>query len=221
MVAILTDTSNTTLYAKWNKVENNNKPTTSTTPTTPITMKFEDVKEKDWFYNAVKYTFTNGIIAGYNETTFAPNDKLTRGMIVTILYRMEGSPNNNGKSKFEDVESNQWYSKAVKWAVDNGIVHGYGGTNKFGPNDNIIRQDLAGILRNYAGYKKKNVKTTASLAKFKDNNQVDSYAKTSMEWAVGTGVITGNADGTLNPKGNATRAEAAAMITKYCDKVGR
>ena len=182
--------------------------------------QFKDVKSSDWFYNAVKYTYKNNIIKGYNDTTFAPNDKLTRGMIVTILYRMEGSPNNDGKSRFTDVNSSEWYAKAIKWAVDNGIVHGYGGTSKFGPEDNIIRQDLAGILRNYAKYKGKNVNVTSDLTKFKDYKQVDSYANTSVQWAVGKGVITGNDDGTLNPKGTATRAEAAAMIQKYCNKVG-
>ena len=182
---------------------------------------FTDVSKNDWFYNAVKYVYDNNIIKGYNDYTFAPNDKVTRGMIVTMLYRMEESPNNDGKSKFTDVNSSEWYAKAIKWAVDNGIVHGYGGTTKFGPNDNIIRQDLAGILRNYAKYKKKNVNVTADLTKFKDYKKVDSYANASVQWAVGKGVITGNADGTLNPKGNATRAEAAAMIQKYCNKVGR
>ncbi|MBP3595865.1 MAG: S-layer homology domain-containing protein, partial [Clostridia bacterium] len=86
-------------------------------------LSFEDVKKEDWFYNAVRYTYFNKMISGYNSTTFAPNDKLTRGMIVTILYRMENSPNNNGKSKFSDVPSTEWYSKAIKWAVDNHIVH--------------------------------------------------------------------------------------------------
>ena len=184
-------------------------------------LPFKDVSVNDWYYNAVKYTYFNKIISGYNSTTFAPNDKVTSGMIVTILYRMEGSPNNDGKSRFTDVNSSEWYAKAVKWAVNNGIVHGYDGTNRFGPNDNIIRQDLAGILRNYAKYKKKNVNVTANLTKFKDYKKVDSYANASVQWAVGKGVITGNTDGTLAPKGNATRAEAAAMIQKYCNKVGR
>ena len=182
---------------------------------------FKDVSVNDWYYNAVKYTYLNKTISGYNGTTFAPNDKVTRGMMVTILYKMEGSPAVSGNSKFSDVGSTEYYAKAVKWATDKGIVHGYGGTNKFGPNDNIIRQDLAGILRNYAKYKKKNVNVTTSLTKYKDYKKIDSYANASMQWAVGKGVITGNKDGTLNPKGNATRAEAAAMIQKYCNKVGR
>ena len=187
----------------------------------PSDLPFKDVAIDDWFYNAVKYTYSNKMISGYNSTTFAPNDKVTRGMMVTILYKMEGSPAVSGNSKFSDVKSTEYYAKAVKWATDKGIVHGYGGTNKFGPNDNIIRQDLAGILRNYAKYKKKNVNVTTSLTKYKDYKKIDSYANASMQWAVGKGVITGNKDGTLNPKGNATRAEAAAMIQKYCNKVGR
>ena len=182
---------------------------------------FTDVSKKAWYYNAVKYVYDNKIVSGYNSYTFAPQDKLTRGMIVTILYKMEGSPNNDGKSKFTDVNSKEWYAKAVKWAVSNGIVHGYGGTSNFGPKDNIKRQDLAGILRNYASYKGKNINVTSDLTKFKDYKKISNYAKSSMEWAVGKGVITGNDDGTLNPQGTATRAEGVAMIQKYCNKVGR
>ena len=182
---------------------------------------FKDVPYGSWYYNAVKFVYDNNIIKGYDSNTFAPDDKLTRGMIVTILWRMEGSPKNDGKSKFTDVNSSEWYAMATKWAADNGIVRGYAGTTKFGPNDNIIRQDLAGILRNYAKLKGKNVNVTSDLSKFSDYKSIDSYANASMQWAVGKGVITGNANGTLNPKGTATRAEAAAMIQKYINKVGR
>lgn len=181
---------------------------------------FTDVSEKNWYYNSVKYAYENNLIAGYNDYTFAPNDKLTRGMLVTILWRMEGSPNNDGKSKFSDVGTSAWYAKAIKWAANNGVVNGYKNGN-FGPKDNITRQDLAGILRNYAIYKKKNTNKTANLTKFKDYKTISNYATTSMNWAVGTGVISGNSDGTLAPKGNATRAEAAGMIYNYCINVGR
>ena len=184
-------------------------------------LPFTDVELEDWFYNAVEYTYKNKIISGYNETTFAPNDKLTRGMIVTMLYKMEGSPSNDGKSKFVDVKSDQYYAKAVKWAVEKDIVHGYNNSDKFGPNDYVLRQDLAGMLRNYARYKKKNTNVTTDLLKYSDYKNIDDYASKSMQWAVEKGVITGNANGTLAPKGNATRAEAAAMIQKYCQKVGR
>ncbi len=215
----------TVITAKTNDGSNLTKQCTITVKDTDL--PFKDVKSNDWYYEAVKYTYNNKMISGYNSTTFAPNDKLTRGMIVTILYRMEGSPSNNGKSKFTDVNSTEWYSQAIKWASDNGIVYGYTGTTKFGPNDNILRQDLAGILRNYAKYKNKNTNVKSNLSKFSDYKKIDNYANASMQWAVGTGVITGVINGngsgsvTLNPKGTATRAEAAAMIQKYCQKVGR
>ncbi len=182
---------------------------------------FVDVASKSWYFNAVEYAYDNKIISGYNDYTFAPDDKLTRGMIVTMLYKMEGSPNNDGKSKFTDVAPKEYYAKAIKWAVEKDIVHGYNNSDKFGPNDYVLRQDLAGILRNYASYKKKNVGVTTDLSKYSDYKKIDKYANQSMQWAVGKGVITGNANGTLAPKGNATRAEAAAMIQKYCQKVGR
>ena len=182
---------------------------------------FTDVASWDWYLDAVKYVYNNGMIKGLNDYTFGPNNKLTRGMIVTILYRMEGSPTVSGTSGFSDVKETEYYAKAVKWAKDKKIVSGYSGTTKFGPNDNILRQDLAGILRNYAKYKGKNVNVTSDLTKFKDYKKVDSYANASMQWAVGKKVMNGNKDGTLNPKGNASRAEAAAMLKNYCENVGK
>ena len=182
---------------------------------------FKDVKKADWFYNAVQYVYKNNIIKGYDVTTFAPNDKLTRGQLVTILYRMENSPAVSGTTKFPDVQdSKQYYYKAVKWATDKKIVSGYN-TGKFGPNDNITREQLAVILNKYAKYKGKNVSATNNLSEFKDKNKVSSYATSQMKWAVGAGVITGNDDKTLKPQGTATRAEVAAMMEKYCKKVGR
>lgn len=185
-------------------------------------LPYKDVKSNDWFYEAAKYTYNEGLITGYNSTTFAPYDKITRGMVITILYRMEGSPNNNGKSKFTDVNPNVYYAKAVKWASDAKIITGYDGTTKFGPEDNILRQDLAKILYGYARYKGKNVNVTTSLSKFPDYKKVDNYALPSMYWAVAKGIISGNGNnGTLDPKGNATRAETAIMIQRYCQKIGR
>ncbi|MBO5397968.1 MAG: S-layer homology domain-containing protein [Clostridia bacterium] len=212
--------------SKNNTVTNTNKNNTNTniannnnTVITNIT--FKDVKKTDWYYNAVEYVYKNNIIKGYNATTFAPNDKLSRGMLVTILYRMEGEPAVSGKPKFPDVQnSKDYYYKAVKWATDKKVVSGY--TNgKFGPNDNITREDLAVILYRYAKYKGKNTSQTNDLTKFSDTKQISSYALPQIKWAVGAGVISGNANKTLNPKGTATRAEASAMLEKYCKKVGR
>ncbi|MBP3597208.1 MAG: S-layer homology domain-containing protein [Clostridia bacterium] len=182
---------------------------------------FNDVDRDAWYYNAVEYVYKNNIITGYNKDIFAPEDKLTRGMLVTVLYRMEGSKSVSGMPKFPDVQdSSQYYFKAVKWATDNNIVSGYN-TGYFGPNDNITREQLAVILNKYAKFKGKDVSAYNNLSSFKDRFSVSDYARTQMKWAVGAGVITGNSDGTLKPKGEATRAEAAAMLEKYCKKVGR
>ena len=183
-------------------------------------LPFTDVSGNNWFYSSVKYTYQKGIILGTSNTTFNPNTKLTRGMLVTILHRMDGKPTPTTQNKFSDVYKSQYYYDAVIWANEKGIVHGYGDGSKFGPDDNITRQDLAVILRNFAQYKGKNVNITSDLNKFKDGNLVSDYAKTAMQWATGKGVITGNNNGeSLTPHANSTRAEAAGMIYNYCTKV--
>ena len=183
-------------------------------------LPFTDVSGNNWFYSSVKYTYQKGIILGTSNTTFNPNTKLTRGMLVTILHRMDGKPTPTTQNKFSDVYKSQYYYDAVIWANEKGIVHGYGDGSKFGPDDNITRQDLAVILRNFAQYKGKNINVTSDLSKFKDGNLVSDYAKTAMQWATGKGVITGNNNGeSLTPHANSTRAEAAGMIYNYCTKV--
>ena len=177
-------------------------------------LPFEDVDSDEWYYNAIKYSYENKIIMGYNLTTFAPNDKITRGMLVTILYRMEGSQNVLGKSKFPDVQdSKQYYYEAVKWASAKNIVSGYD-TGKFGPNDNITREQLAVILWKYSKYKGKDKDVTADFTKFSDSSKISDYARKGMNWALGVGVMHGS-NGKLNPQGTATRAEAAAMLSNY------
>ena len=186
-------------------------------------LPFTDVKEDDWFYSSVKYVYNRGIILGTSDTTFNPRTKLTRGMLVTILHRMEGKPTPTTENKFNDVYKALYYYDAIRWATEKGIVHGYDdGSGNFGPDDNVTRQDLAVILRNYAQYKGKNVNVTTDLSSFSDSNLISNYAKTAMQWAVGKGVITGNdtPNGrTLTPHANSQRAEAAAMIYNYCTKV--
>ena len=181
---------------------------------------FTDVPSSAWYGNAVKYIYDNNIIKGLNDYTFSPKSNLTRGMMVTILYRMEGSPKVTGVSNFTDVkDSGKYYYKAVKWASDKKIVSGYNNGN-FGPTDNITREQLAVILYKYAKYKKKDVSKTNDLSAFSDAGKVASYALKQVKWAVASGVITGS-NGKLNPKGNATRAEVAAMMEKYCKRVGK
>ena len=179
---------------------------------------FTDISSNKWYYSAVKYAYENNMIKGTNAYTFAPEKIITRGMLVTILHRMQGAPDISGESKFLDVQDpSQYYYTAIKWAGNKGIISGYN-NGKFGPNDPITREQLAVILSKYCRLEGKYKETTADLSKFSDGLKVSSFAKDAMEWAVGSGVITGS-NGKLNPKGTATRAEVASMLYKYCRKV--
>ena len=183
-----------------------------------IKLSFDDVNENDWFYNAVKYTYCNKIMSGLNGNTFSPNTKVTRGMLVTILYNLEGHPSITGTSKFADVQNkNIYFYNAVVWASNNNVVSGYA-NGKFGPDDNITREQLATILYNYCRYKGKYKTVHADYSKFTDNNKISDFAKWGMNWAVGNQIVNGS-NGKLNPQGTATRAEAAAMISNYCSKI--
>ena len=184
---------------------------------------FDDINKADWYTDSVNYCYNKGIILG-TGTKYNPNTKLTRGMLVTILHRMEGKPTPTTQNKFKDVYKALYYYDAIRWATEKGIVHGYDDeSGNFGPEDNVTRQDLAVILRNYAEYKGKNVNVTTNLSGFSDSNLISDYAKTAMQWAVGKGVINGNdttsGKKTLTPHANSSRAEAAAMIYNYCTKV--
>ena len=184
-------------------------------------LPFKDVSRDVWYYNSVKYCYENGIIMGTTDTTFSPNTNVTRGNLVTILWRMEGSPKVSGDISFPDVKTSDYYYEAVKWAEKTGVVHGYD-TGKFGPNNYISREQLATILNNYAKYKKKDTSKKADLSTFTDNKKISSYAKEGVAWAVGNKVMSGKNEGTrVDPQGKATRAEAAAMIQNYCYNVGR
>ncbi len=196
------------------------------TATCKITVKdplpFTDVKTSDWYYDAVSYVYKNNIILGTSNTKFEPTKNLTRGMVVTILHRMEGAPYVSGTSKFPDVKDTKaYYYVAVKWATKNNIVSGYS-NGKFGPEDSITREQLAVMLNKYCRYKGKYKSQTASLSKFPDASKVSNFAKWEMQWAVGTGIITGKTQGTtkiLDPQGIVSRAQAAAMFEKYCKNV--
>lgn len=178
-------------------------------------MPFRDVNEKDWFYNDVQYVYTNDIMNGLSAYEFGPQNTLTRGMVVTMLHRMEGKPRAYKTGTFTDVASGTWYTEAVEWAAENNIVNGYGTT--FGPNNNITRQDLAVILYRYAQYKKMNTYSASSLTRFSDYQRVASYATNAMEWAVYNKIMNGNDRNMLSPAGNATRAEAAKMFHVFLE----
>ena len=186
-----------------------------------VGMNFNDIKASEWYYNSVKYCYDNGIIMGTTDKTFSPNTNVTRGNLVTILWRMEGSPTITGEQKFPDVKELDYYYEAVKWAEQNRVVSGYD-DGRFRPNNYITREQLATILKNYADYKKKDTSKKANLTTFKDYTGISSYAKDGIAWAVANKVMSGKENGTrIDPRGNATRAEAAAMIQNYCNYVGR
>lgn len=181
-------------------------------------MPFKDVKSSDWFYNDVKYVYEKGMMAGTAADVFAPNATTTRAMIVTILYRLEGSPAVTGTSAFVDVPAGQWYTDAVNWAAANQIVKGTSATT-FAPNDSITREQMAAILYRYAQYKGYDVTKQADLSGYSDNSQVSAYAKDALAWANAAKLINGVTNTTLAPQGNATRAQVSAILHRFCDGV--
>lgn len=184
----------------------------------PVALPFTDVKSGNWFYDAVKYAYAQGLMTGTSATTFAPNETMNRAMIVTVLYRLEKSPAVTGASKFTDVPAGQWYSDAVAWAAANKIVNGYDETT-FGPMNAVTREQMAAILFRYEQVKGlENVTLEENLNRFPDQNKISAYAIPALQWAVGQKIINGNADGTLDPTGTATRAQVAQIFTNLLNK---
>ena len=196
-------TNDTTVYAKWLPVH--------------MSSGFTDVPYNAWYRNAIQSMLEYDVMGGVSGNRFAPNQATTRGMIVTMLYRLEGSPEVKKGTKFADVKSNAYYNNAVSWAAGNKIVQGYGG-NQFGPNDSITREQMAAILRSYSAYKKYNTSASARISQFRDFGRVSGYAVQSVEWAVGEQLIGGKGNGLLDPRGKATRAEVASIFQRYLEK---
>ena len=221
-----TETGEKTFYARWQKNVLPPPPITPGTPSAPVTpakpaapvgLPFADVSGSDWFYNDVRYVYEKGIMDGTGIDRFSPNAPLTRAMIVTILYRMAGSPSVSGSSDFTDVAAGKWFAKAVAWAAANGIVNGYG-SGLFGPNDPVTREQLAAILYRYAVYGGMTAVTLEeNLGGFADTAQLSAYAIQAMNWAVGQGLINGSGSN-LVPKAQATRAQVAAIIHRYLER---
>lgn len=186
---------------------------------TPSETKFNDVSANDWFASAVDYVTGKGMMNGTADNTFSPKANTTRGMIVTVLYRLENQPSTSAAS-FTDVASGAYYANAVAWANANGIVSGYG-SGKFGPNDKVTREQLAAILYRYAQYKKYDVSVgeDTNILSYDDAQSISTYAIPAIQWACGAGVVTGKSGSKLDPKGNATRAEVAAMLMRFCENV--
>jgi len=180
--------------------------------TIPVTVtkpqRYSDVSKDSWYYNAVEYVSEKGLMNGYNDGRFGPDDKVTRAMAVTTLYRMEGSPSHSTDGSFPDVAKDAWYYDAVQWAVEKGIVQGYGGI--FDPDGQITREQLAAMFYRYKG----SPAASGNLSGFTDRSSVSSWAADAMSWAVGNGIINGMGNNTLVPAGTATRAQLASILMR-------
>lgn len=184
---------------------------------------FADVAADAWYADAVQYVYENGMMSGTSETTFSPDLTTTRGMIVTILYRLEGSPdlsNENLGYPYADVDANAYYADAVYWARQNGIVSGMS-AEQFAPNNAITREQMAAILYRYAQFKGYDVSAKADLSVYTDAAQVSAYATDAMAWANGAQLITGTSATTLTPAGNATRAQVATILMRFCENIAK
>ena len=188
-----------------------------------VKTNFADVAADAWYADAVQYVYENGMMSGTSETTFSPDLTTTRGMIVTILYRLEGSPdlsNENLGYPYADVDANAYYADAVYWARQNGIVSGMS-AEQFAPNNAITREQMAAILYRYAQFKGYDVSAKADLSVYTDAAQVSAYATDAMAWANGAQLITGTSQATLTPAGNATRAQVATILMRFCENIAK
>lgn len=181
------------------------------------TLPFTDVRETDWFYDDVVFAYENGLFSGTTATTFSPYASMTRAMLVTVLYRLEGEPAVTGRSGFSDVTIGSYYEAAVTWAADNGIVNGTSATT-FSPSENVTREQMAAILCRYAQYKQYGTSASASLSAFSDAAAVSTYAKAPLSWAVAEKLVNGT-DGKLLPRASATRAQVAAILHRFVENI--
>lgn len=193
------------------------KPTTPANPVPDKTMPFNDVKSNDWYYQSVQYAYDNGLFSGVSHDSFAPSDSMDRSMLVTVLHSLDGKPA-AGKGGFTDVADGAWYANAVAWAAEHGIVSGVSGS-AFAPNGAITREQLAVMLYRYAQYKGYDVSKTADLSGYADQGSISDWAAQAVQWACGSGLMTGRSVTSLAPAGTLTRAEAATMLKAFCENV--
>ena len=193
------------------------------TPSEPEepTWPFTDVTEGgDWFYDAVAYVYENGIMAGTDETTFAPYMELDRAMAAQLFYNLEGKPTVTGDSTFTDVTSGHWAVDAITWAAQNDIVAGIGG-NLCDPDSNVTREQFAVMLYKYARFKGYDLTAAGDLTQFPDAGSISSWAETALSWANGKGLINGHENGTIDPKGSTIRAQAASIMANFDQNVAK
>ena len=186
----------------------------------PEPLPFTDVNEGDWFHDAVRYVYENGLMDGVGDGQFAPNATTTRAQLVTILYRLAGEPDVSGDVAFTDVADGLWYTDAVLWAAQKGIVNGISET-EFAPSGDLTREQLATILYRYAESMGYDVSASADLSGFPDAGDIQSYAAQALSWAVAEGLLQGFEDDSLQPGGTATRAQIATILMRFCETVAK
>ena len=186
-------------------------------PEKPTDLPFTDLTQ-DWYMDSIRYVYEHQLMYGTTDTTFAPDDALTRGMFVTMLYRMEGKPEATGNTSFTDVPANMYYAPAIAWASANGVVYGTSET-AFSPEGKITREQMAAMMRRYASFKKLDTSAKADLTTFVDASAVSAWASDDMKWAVASELLYGNNHNELQPTANATRAQAAAILQRFATKI--
>lgn len=209
--------SNVTVKVTYEKTATAQQPTQ---PAQPTVLPFKDVKADRWSYAAIKYAYENKLFSGTSANEFSPADEMTRGMLVTVLYRLAGEPAVNGDAGFADIKSGDWYAKAVAWAKANNIVSGVS-ASEFAPNKDVTREQMAAILYRYASYKSYSTAANGSISGFNDNANVSAFAKDAVSWAVGEKLISGTGNNTLAPKGNATREQVAAILQRFAENIAK
>ena len=182
----------------------------------PTSQTYTDVSSTDWFYAAVNYVTDSGLMNGVGNGKFAPSLSASRGMIVTILHRLEDTPAVSTATSFADVKPDSYYANEATWASENGIVSGYGNGN-FGPDDEITREQLVTILYRYAKFKNYdvNIGEDTNISRYDDASQISEYAYAPMQWAISVGLITGRSATTLAPHGTVMRAEIAMILIRF------
>ena len=178
---------------------------------------FTDVKNTDWFYNDIGFAFEKGLMNGTSDIEFSPYNSTTRGMIVTILWRMDGEPESEAGVSFKDVNVDKYYYNAVEWAYKNKIVDGYSEAY-FGPEDEMTREQLAAVLLRYARFKGFDTTHTADLSEYYDSDKIKEYAVEAFKWANAEDIITGISSNELDPEGKAERAQIAAILHRFYNR---
>ena len=218
-VAVTQDGATFGPTARWEiKIAGNDSPSQPSTPSTPTTpdkpkLPFTDLGENQWYESAIEYAYTHDIMEGMSETKFSPNTSLTRAQAVQILYNLEGQPTVTRTTSFADLTTH-WAAKPIAWAEQTGVVDGYE-DNTFRPENNVTRQEFAQMMYNYAAYKDYDLSAKGDLSQFTDGDSVQEWAVTAMSWANGNALINGHDDGTLEPGGTTTRAQAASILMRF------